>query len=82
MKKLLLSFCLVAFAAAVSAAITNINVPSEGSCENHSDCTYRGSCNISSHKCPGYVAIGGGNHNCANCANHGYSCHAVNHSPR
>ena len=37
----------------------------------------RGSCNIPAHGSSGYVSDG--NHNCANCAEIGFDCHAVNH---
>ena len=35
------------------------------------------SCNIPSHKCPGF--INDGNNYCVNCAEVGFDCHAVNH---
>lgn len=37
----------------------------------------RGSCNIASHKCPGYHD--NGNSECSNCTDAGFACHAVNH---
>lgn len=83
MKKIILSVCLVAFTAVVSATIVNNNVTTSASNDaNCASATYRGSCNVPSHKCSGYSPISGANHNCSNCNSHGYACHAVNHQPR
>ena len=37
----------------------------------------KGSCNVPSHKCPGF--INDGNKYCVNCAYQNFKCHAVNH---
>lgn len=37
----------------------------------------QGSCNISSHRCSGFVDDG--NNNCAVCAAAGFTCHSVRH---
>ena len=37
----------------------------------------KGSCNVPSHKCPGF--INDGNSYCVNCAEEGFLCHAVRH---
>lgn len=37
----------------------------------------KGSCNIPSHNCPGFV--NDGNENCVNCAAEGYKCHSLLH---
>ena len=72
----------------VCATLASCDDDSRTGVQGYSDCIIcqgkgsfrggvRGSCNIPAHGCSGYVSDG--NHNCANCAENGFDCHAVNH---